>query len=832
MVGITAERERALRNAFANVRKDINDLKRSINRNVLSIEQLSSDAQASTSKDEFYRFLKNLDVKLDALEKRTATVQSQDDFETAVGEKQQNLNAEIKKLRADTADVKKISQLQKQLDTLKENSLTRKDLTTEMKSLAKELNKLHSEFDKADAEKQLQPTLDKLNKQLSTVERNIADIQEAQSNTKDDVKQLQKSEGDIQTTRADLLKLQDEFHDLREAAADKDYVDKASSGKQTDYSKEIEKLRNDIADLDADIIDKKYVDDAAKDLNVSLNDLRKDIDVLMDDVRELRSSGSAGEIEDLREEIKELQSGKQEYYGPDAKEFDELRDEIDKIRSIAEIKQDHKQLVDEATGDIRADLEGVQQALDRMDETMASAPDDEQARQYAEEVKDELLSAIAGVQRDVEQVNEIINNLPQDGSSEGVQSSIDSAELKRIREDLEQIKDTYADKTYVDESHEESIKKISGLSEHVEHSTDEVDFSEYVTQSQIKQIQDNLSTESQQDLNSLRSEIDSLHQQIAELRKEKSLPPAEKKRPKKKEPGFFDSVKSTFIDFFTEEEPPKKEEKEKDENAADVLVYAGVIAIILIALALSYFYFAPSFTEEGPNGTVCSQQYDPVCGVDGEVYTNNCFASVANVQVECRGECPCADIVIEGQGTTSEEENSTLIPIEDLIEPEEPEPEPVVEPEETETPVTEPEEPEPVVEPEEPEMSEPEEPEPIVEEVTIEAPPTPDEECIAEYECTETADGDSYFFDCYHDAEVDDCRCFVGGPERCETINVPTEEPIVEEPGFFNSFRNYIIAGVFILIGIIAFLHGSKSEEPPKKKAEKVDLDQFFERKR
>ena len=38
---------------------------------------------------------------------------------------------------------------------------------------------------------------------------------------------------------------------------------------------------------------------------------------------------------------------------------------------------------------------------------------------------------------------------------------------------------------------------------------------------------------------------------------------------------------------------------------------------------------------------VCGQVYEPVCGVDGKTYSNKCYASVANVDIDCEGVCPC-----------------------------------------------------------------------------------------------------------------------------------------------------------------------------------------------
>ncbi len=52
---------------------------------------------------------------------------------------------------------------------------------------------------------------------------------------------------------------------------------------------------------------------------------------------------------------------------------------------------------------------------------------------------------------------------------------------------------------------------------------------------------------------------------------------------------------------------------------------------------------------------ICTEQWDPVCGEDGQTYSNECYADCENITVSYLGEC-CADGSIDEQNVCSPRE--------------------------------------------------------------------------------------------------------------------------------------------------------------------------------
>ena len=56
-------------------------------------------------------------------------------------------------------------------------------------------------------------------------------------------------------------------------------------------------------------------------------------------------------------------------------------------------------------------------------------------------------------------------------------------------------------------------------------------------------------------------------------------------------------------------------------------------------LVLGCHSYSQTFTNLG--GCYCLDVHDPVCAVNGMTFLNPCTAICENMDIECKGECPC-----------------------------------------------------------------------------------------------------------------------------------------------------------------------------------------------
>lgn len=385
MVGISLQDD--VKKSFANVKEDILNVKRSVNRELLAIEEIGGRLQTFVVKDEFYSFVKRLGERLDAIDDKMEAYLGYEDEIKSVDAKVNGLSKKLSRQDDMSGEVKEVRALRGKLEALEGSVVSARKFNEEIGKLladvssikavmltGKSLESLKAKL--ADAEKRAE-RLEKSIPSKADVSGSIAAVEEVRESIRRVELDSQKRLEEIEKTASKRLEevsgsLRVDVEGIRASSVDKAAFEKSVKELKKETASIRNVLESSVSEIDfSDYVTRKELGKkllAVEELDADIGKSERNIAEIESALQSLRrETASIDDVRMIGSDVKDV-----------SKSLDALKAVIEKAndssqKRFAQELEQAKAKFDKEISRLRDDFEGKLERLKRADKEKAPA---------------------------------------------------------------------------------------------------------------------------------------------------------------------------------------------------------------------------------------------------------------------------------------------------------------------------------------------------------------------------------------------------------------------------------------------------------------------------
>jgi len=779
--------EEEVRKSFARVKEDILQVKRSLNKQLFSVEGMGKTLSSVLPKEEFYAFVQRLGSRIEELENAFVSKSNKGDVEELVSELRKEITAtrKVVERREDIADeLRQVRLLKGKLLELEGMAVFKPDFSKELAKLKLDLSQIKSaSAGGSSGISSVRSSLSGLEKELTVLSSEVSGLKSSSSNSVEKVASLSSS---LSRLEKNLTALASKLNSVSASAATKEGL-AAFTGS---------------------------IESSHQETQRGFSSLKRSMDRKLEDVDKRMSM-----LDSVEEKLASL-----------AQKLSETETVVAGLNENASRKFADKKAFEKSIAELRAKLSELQHILESSihEVSIEDYVTKRSLKQQLASLSESLSSSLTSLKRETESS---FNNAEKQLEAE-VQKFAPSKEIKKLREEIGKLSSGMVPV-------ENFNSRLDKLQDSTSAATDEF---KAEIRKQKEMFEDKLkSLESgyRDAHNSMKSELDDVRSQLKGLAKADA---EAKSEIAKVSVSASKAAAKTATEIVEEIET---ESGGKRGKGVSPLVISIIIAVLFVAGSVAYVVFhGPGIREAAQDVLpviINSSSLVPQVPANETVPANvsqNISQPVENISTTLNesGQVPATPSNVSEtiNATITNATTNVTIPINET---------PVVNA--TEVNVT------------------------VINTTVANATVDLNQSCKDRLECTRRADGE-YWFDCYFDPVLNDCRCYVSSVDNCPSLglgnqtapqNVSAGETQTNAKS--QGIQYYaIVAFVILVVAFFAYRtlfskegkNGNqkkpeqKSEKPKAEKAEKeskgqskgkdeekgegvIDLEEFFEKK-